>query len=221
VVRVVVFLAGIQEAGYDEIVPFTANRSFPPSDILAMVRGNQPLNRQLARGLVGGGEWEKARDGYLSALGPDDTLFLPEAALALNETGRGKEAADDLRRRLVREPRDAEAWYALALVGANTARLPWEEVEGAFLRAIDLAPLETRYRIRYSGELLDRRLWEKASAQLTLAVGLAPGDAWLRYNLGRAQEGLGRTEEARRAYSAAVNLAPTVPEYRTALDRTR
>ncbi len=58
-----------------------------------------------------------------------------------------------------------------------------------------------------------------AEAELTVALDLAPNDAYCYYLLGRAQQGLGFLELARGSYKMAHWLDPRSDEYRRALDR--
>jgi Flp pilus assembly protein TadD len=58
-----------------------------------------------------------------------------------------------------------------------------------------------------------------AEAELTVALDLAPNDAYVYYLLGRAQLGLGFLDLARGSFKMAHWLEPASATYRAALDR--
>src|SRR5579862_3449621 len=67
--------------------------------------------------------------------------------------------------------------------------------------------------------LIEEKKYPEASAELQRVAAAAPGDYVTRYELGIANESLGRTNEARDQFEAACALAPAAEQCRQALAR--
>lgn len=126
---------------------------------------------------------------------------------------RNLERALDAQRALVAErPGDADAHNdlgnLLALAGDRRG------AEEAYLRAIELDPDRPGTRFNY-GLLLadtDRRL--AALRQFREVVDLDPGHAWAHYEIGSVYDSWGLDRLARRAYTRAFRLDPTLADAR-------
>ena len=108
------------------------------------------------------------------------------------------------------------------LYTAGRALLRGGDNAGAIDRLVaarDLAPTKGSIRealaLAYlrAGQLID------AEAELTVALDLAPNDAYTYYLLGRAQLGLGFVDLARGSFKMAHWLEPASDTYRGALQR--
>jgi hypothetical protein len=139
------------------------------------------------------------------------------AALAVTQapgtSPRHLERALDAQRALVAErPGDADVHNdlgnLLALAGDRRG------AEAAYLRALELDPDRPGTRFNY-GLLLadsDRRL--AALGQLREVVDLDPGHAWAHYEIGSLYDSWGLDRLARRAYTRAFRLDPTLADAR-------
>lgn len=82
----------------------------------------------------------------------------------------------------------------------------------SFKKALDLDPLQVT-ALQFLGSYhLDNRAYADAAPIWERVCGLMPMEAGPRINLGIAYRGLGRYEEARRAYEEALRLDPKNPE---------
>jgi Flp pilus assembly protein TadD len=86
-------------------------------------------------------------------------------------------------------------------------------------RARDLDPEKGSIRETLGLAYLRASRLVDAEAEVTVAIDLAPNDAYCYYLLGRAQQGLGFMELARGSYKMAHWLDPRSDEYRRALER--
>lgn len=130
-----------------------------------------------------------------------------EELLALvDETASGDAAVMELRKRLLEQPEDAEAWHALGL-----AVLPQGRVEQAcrFVRqAVSIDGANGIY-LRNLAELCRRAGWLEDALKAGLAaVRLLPGDADAHYNLALVWAQAERYQEAEACYRAALQCNP-------------
>ena len=86
-------------------------------------------------------------------------------------------------------------------------------------RARDLDPEKGSIRETLGLAYLRASRLVDAEAEVTVAIDLAPNDAYCYYLLGRAQQGLGFMELARGSFKMAHWLDPRSDEYRRALER--
>ena len=96
------------------------------------------------------------------------------------------------------------------------------DVDGAIdhlERARDLDPEKGSIRETLGLAYLRASRLVDAEAEVTVAIDLAPHDAYCYYLLGRAQQGLGFMELARGSFKMAHWLDPRSDEYRRALER--
>lgn len=82
----------------------------------------------------------------------------------------------------------------------------------SFKRALEIDPLQVTALQFLASYHLDNRAYADAAPLWERVCGLLPAEAGPRINLGIAYRGLGRYEEAKRAYEEAMRLDPKNPE---------
>jgi tetratricopeptide (TPR) repeat protein len=85
-------------------------------------------------------------------------------------------------------------------------------------RARRREPAKASIREALGCAYLRLRRYEEAEAEFGTLLDLAPNDHYGYYLLGRAQQGLGRTDLARGSYKMASWLRPSCEDYRLALE---
>ena len=103
------------------------------------------------------------------------------------------------------EEMTAEDWFDLGCEVDTTAP---EEAQGAYRRAIELAPGHTDAHVNLGRLLHDSGDAAGAETQYRRALAIDPRHATAAFNLGVALEDLGRGREALEAYRQAVDLDP-------------
>lgn len=186
------------------------------------------------------GQFETQRDPPIAS----DTRF---AAGQLAESrGALAQAAEQYRAALKNNPNHHEAIYRLGVVYAGMKRYPeaievWkrylkatadsaagysnlgfcyelagraEEAEAAYLKGIRRDPRHVASRVNYGLMLV--RAGRTNEGVLQLQAVLTPAE--VRYNVGSVCEALGRREQAKAEYRAALELDPTLADARSRLD---
>jgi Flp pilus assembly protein TadD len=122
---------------------------------------------------------------------------------------RGLLAETALRRALELDPKSAEVWNNLGLVALMRGRD--RDAFEAFDKAAALDASFTEARFNKAGVLLDCGDYARAFTELESAARARPNDPDLLVALGVAARGVGKPEEARRAYENALAVAPGFP----------
>ena len=127
-------------------------------------------------------------------------------ALASQQTGRFREAAEIYERLLALDPRNAMAWNNLALARKGTGDL--EGAAEAAQRAVFLEPKwpEAWNNLAVIMELLDRL--DRAEAGFKRAIELRPGYLAALYNLGCLHHRMNRFEQASKCLRKVLDMAP-------------
>lgn len=131
-----------------------------------------------------------------------------ERAQAALAAGEPETALGLLRDAVSRDPRNKELHHLMGLAHAAAGRDDW--AVDSFRRALDLPPHRNDRAPRFELASAWLRLGEPARAEAELRTLLAgsPRDGTAWYHLGLALEALGRPEEAREAWEAAVAREP-------------
>ena len=114
-----------------------------------------------------------------------------------------------LRRAAELEPKSAEIWNNLGLVALARGRD--NEAFKAFDKAVSLDDNFIDARLNKAAVLLDCGDYARALPELESAARVRPDDPDVLVALGVARRGMGKTEEARRAYEGALAVAPEFP----------
>jgi tetratricopeptide (TPR) repeat protein len=173
---------------------------------LARLREELPPGRRLTGLRI-------AAQGDEVVVGDGQSLWQAESGQALLDFGVAELAlrVAPLARRAFREAsRDSEEmtaddWFELGCEVDTTAP---EEAQGAYRRAIELAPGHTDAHVNLGRLLHDSGNAAGAETQYRRALTIDPRNATAAFNLGVALEDLGRGREALEAYGAAVELDP-------------
>jgi len=177
------------------------------------------LLRLEAELLVEAGELVEAMDVYDAALadGRHDSDLLYGRAMLAERIGRLDQLERDLRRIIEVEPRNAQALNALGYTLADrTDRL--EEAEALIRRALEIAPQDF-YILDSMGWVLHRRgRHEEALIYLRRAQALQP-DPEVAAHIAEVLWALGRREEARGVWEAALKDSPAHPVILETLNR--
>jgi tetratricopeptide (TPR) repeat protein len=97
---------------------------------------------------------------------------------------------------------------ALSALGESYAARGDARAEAAFQRAVRAAPQNYRYWANLGLYYADQRRYEEAVRALRTAVEKNPRDAAVRDYLGQMLQGLGREDEARAEFEAAIAAEP-------------
>jgi tetratricopeptide (TPR) repeat protein len=166
----------------------------------------------LAEVLAAAGRFDAAEREARRALALDERLVPAMTALAGAYHGRGRHelALAVLENARQIDPRDAAVWnrlgFVLAALGQRTPALE------AWRTAAELAPGYAEALVNHGAALVEAEDHAAAAPPLEAATRAAPGakEAWL--DLGNAYRGLGRFEDAERAYARALELDPALAD---------
>lgn len=191
---------------------------------LRQLRRRYPGAAPLIYGLEGQmlyavGDFRAARDVFSTALGlfPDDADLRYGHALALEQLGRMFEAESELRRLLGRDADDVRALNALGyLLTVNTTR--YEEAQALIERALALEPDDPAILDSLGWVLFKQGQLEAARPYLQRSFELMP-DPEIAAHYGELLWALGRHEEARAIWRAALADAPQHPVLRETVQR--
>ena len=128
---------------------------------------------------------------------------------ARNERAAADRAAADeyaLTSRLLTNPLDRDALYALASLAAKQGRV--REAVGLLRRAIDVQPRDAAAHLLRAQLTRDLGWWDEAIDSLRVLQGLEPENATVLANLGTAYEAKGDLTAAEGAYRRAAALQP-------------
>ena len=161
--------------------------------------------------------WHEAACDLLArlvALRPGEVALRFELATELMRQARWLEALPQLRCVIERQPRNARAWYDLAIAHQalghlHAARAAWDHV-------IELLPDNPDARAHRGQVLLDLHEWPAAEADFRTLLGREPDAADAALNLAVALRGQGRLDEAR---AALLPLLARCPQHVRALNR--
>lgn len=172
----------------------------------------------LLRSLGRGGEAEAA---YRAALEVDRgfraaRLGLARLLLDLQRPGEAEAEADRL---VARDPRDAEAWGALA--AARGALERHADAEAAYRRALELRPDYAVARHNLGALLMRQQRAEEALRELDTAVAHGVRGREIQFNRARALFDLYRFEEADAALESVVAASPLDAESQLFLAKLR
>lgn len=178
-----------------------------------------PAHHNLGVALVHQGKFDEAVTSLLEAhrLAPDsqtiaESLRLVRAIIANNrgaelaDAGRLDEAAECQREAIDLNPRMAQAYCDLGLIGLKQNRL--DDAAAALRQAIQLEPARADAH-NHLGVLLARQAKpDEAAASHRRALEIDPAYAEAHYNLGVVLGTMGRTRDAITHYRQAVTLEP-------------
>jgi Flp pilus assembly protein TadD len=132
--------------------------------------------------------------------------LMREAAAAFSAGDSGR--AEPLFRQIVGiNPRDAQAWHALALIGCGSGR-PGDAFDCA-LRAHKLDTRNPLFLNMVGVSCAESGREEEALRWFRRALKERPGDAHTHYNLAKALGKLRQYDEAEKAYRSALQIDPT------------
>jgi arylsulfatase A-like enzyme/tetratricopeptide (TPR) repeat protein len=148
---------------------------------------------------------------------PRSVQGLVGLANVLQDEGRLSDVIALARRTLSLDDRNTQAYTLLG--EAYAARHQPREALPHLEKAVEIQPKLTRNRLTLAGCLIELREYARAEAALREILEESPRFPLAHFNLGLAYEGLGRPEDARRAYAAEVEAYPRVFQARFNLAR--
>ena len=166
------------------------------------------------------GQWSRAERAFREALrlNPKYTEAALNLAVLLNDTGKYEEARVLYRQALAVLSHEKNAMDPMAagkianmhaaLAQAYTEALRPEEAQAEYQRALALCPHFADIRHALAGLLLTQKQPEAACAQLQQCIADQPRYMAPRVRLGDVLMGLGRLDEARAVYEAALHILP-------------
>jgi Flp pilus assembly protein TadD len=184
-----------------------------PSDEPSPIRDRALAIVERGVALEARGDDEGAREAYQEAIEVDPALPSPWNNLALLAAERGDPLAADslLSRALVLDPAYAAAWWNRGDVAWDLGQL--DLAEEHYRRALAADPELHEASVNLGSLLIERDRYEDAlalSASTLQRSPVAPIDDYLRRNVARALDALGRTDEAREVWREL--LESEVPE---------
>lgn len=151
-------------------------------------------------------------------LNPHYTSLKAEAAKLLIGLGKYKEAAHYLNEIMPYMEDSADVWYESGLCKLKLGQL--EEGEAMIARALEMNP-RTAYGEPYLrlGEALAQRDPGKALRYLEQFGEMQSSSCEAYYRLGQILQGMGRGEDAKRAFGEAVSVYRSLPRYKRKSER--
>ena len=134
---------------------------------------------------------------------PEGSFAVGKAAF---EAGKTNEAVTQLREAVIREPKNAEAYYYLGR--AYQARRRTAEAARAYQSAVRLDADYMWPHYDLGRLLMDQKQHDEAIASYRRAIALKGDYAWSHFYLGRCLEAKGNSAGAVGAYEAALKHAP-------------
>jgi len=167
-------------------------------------------------------------DGTLSkavALDPRSVAAWFQRGRAAEALGEHQKAVDYLTTALKIDPKADAVHYQLGLAYRGVGNLTQAaahlryRADAESVTPVDplmaalpaLSESSSSYVVR-GVDAMERRDWKTAIANLRTASQLAPGDGTIQLNLGTSLYLAGDREDARRAFAAAIQLAPRLPK---------
>jgi tetratricopeptide (TPR) repeat protein len=135
--------------------------------------------------------------------------LMREAAAAFG-AGDAVRAEPIFRQIVAINPRDAEAWHALALITCSSGRA--SEAFDCALRAQKLAPRNHVFLNTVGVSCVESGREEEALRWFRRALKEKPADAHTHYNLAKAFGKLRQYEAAEKAYSSALRIDPSMAD---------
>jgi eukaryotic-like serine/threonine-protein kinase len=123
------------------------------------------------------------------------------------ETGENDLAAQELNAALKLDRRNAEAYYAFAMLYGKQDRP--NDVLANFQTAMDLAPDDWRFPDGLADFYLSSGNFDRALELSSQAVKLTPDNPRALNNLGRVYRRMGRLDEARATFEKAIQIEPS------------
>lgn len=157
------------------------------------------------------GRSDEALGAWLTAYHLDPNL--EPALLRLGQaliSSRPQRAVEFLQRLVRLRPRDAEAWYGLAVGYGRLKRV--DDAIAALRRALALREEDPRFHREIAQLLLNRSQFEEAERHLQRALQLDPANPIAHYTLGRLLLLRNRLEEAEREVAFALAADPPLAE---------
>lgn len=151
-------------------------------------------------------------------LNPHHTSLKTEAARILIGQGNYAEAGKLLDEVLQQNEDSAEVWFEAGLCRLKQGKLA--EGEAMMAKALELSP-----RVRYGepylrlGEAFAASDREKAMEYLRQFGEIHSSSCEAYYRLGNVLRGMGRRDEARKAYAEAVEVYRSLPKYKRKTER--
>lgn len=166
------------------------------------------------------GQWSRAERAFREALrlNPRYTEAALNLSVLLNDTGKYDDARTLYRQALdilsheknamdpMASGKIANMHAALAVAYAQALRP--EEAQAEYHRALALCPTFADIRFALAGLLIEQKQPEAACAQLQRCIADQPKYMAPRVRMGDVLMGLGRTDEARAVYEAALGIMP-------------
>ncbi len=209
---------------FDRYVPliessFRSFRIFPEPALDAAGREAFQARYNAAAAAHAAGRKEEAAEGFRACakILPDFVDVHRALGSVCADLGREDEAVAAYRRVIALDPDHADAHYNL-----GTLRLRQERTTEAIRllkRAVALEPEHGRAWINLGVAHAGRRAWTASRAALEKGCLLAPDSVTAHIALARAYEKLDDPARAKREYRDVLQLEPTHPEAKAALDR--
>ena len=131
---------------------------------------------------------------------------------ALQEAGRGDQAADEFSAVLRLNPNSAKAHVNLAALSMDKGNL--ENAQTHFEQALHIEPKNAEYHSGYAYLLEQLGSDERAAAECEASIRLAPKSAQAHYSYGAFLEKHGKPEEAVASYRQALQIDPGLVDAR-------
>jgi tetratricopeptide (TPR) repeat protein len=132
---------------------------------------------------------------------------LVAAGLRTQASGKTAEAGRDYREALVYDPTNKFAYYNLGLIAQTAGIVSVAELQYKLALTTDPAFIPALFNL---GTVLSRTDPAQAAVVYQRLIAVDPGNAPAHLNLGFALRQVGRTSEARKEFTRAVALDPTL-----------
>jgi len=171
----------------------------PAANAGVLGNGTQPTANSGAVATALAPSPQAADSGATSSSFPIDYLALGQSAFAHHDYAA---CVEDLRRAATHDPGLFQVHYLLGLSYRYLGRL--EESNGAFDRALEIAPRDLRALVGSARTLLELQRADDAETRVRLAIEVSPTDAGAWNVLGRAQLARGQLADAESSFTRAV-----------------
>lgn len=160
---------------------------------------------------------------------PEHKSAYEDLGRAYLELGQIAKAEAALKKAVTLNPFSPDAYSNLGR--AYGAQKRYAEAEREFRKQIEIVPLDPHSHRALGRVLVEQGKYAEAVTQMEKAVAMNADDAWLHVSLGTAQIGLKHPDRALESFDRAVELDPspsvwidvatTLAEHKTGLDRAR
>ncbi len=159
---------------------------------------------------LGKGDFKTAKQHFEKALAKNPAYFPAAASLARMDVADRR--PDDARKRfesvVAKDPRNTQAWLALAELQAKSGGKP-EEVAGLIGKAITADPTNVPARLELINLYIGTQEPKKAIATAQEALGALPDNTAILDAMGRAQQASGDSNQALATYGKLATLLPS------------